>query len=253
MTDELQPTQTPSDPKEAEVAAEKKDNRTHRKLLFGLIGFFVILIGAGAAYAWLAPASVEGSNLVASPANATDERNARIESSIEDQGKNTDPHPGESTQNDAGSASASTNEPTNSSADTAPDITVFNTSGDEVTLSSQKGKPVVLNFWASWCGPCQSEMPDFEEAYKTYGDDVVFMMVNMTGMNGETVESASRFLAQNHYTFPVYFDEDRSAYRAYRVNSIPQTYFIGADGVIEAQAVGALNAANVEKGIQMIL
>ena len=62
----------------------------------------------------------------------------------------------------------------------APDFTVLNQKENEVHFDDLKGKPIILNFWASWCGPCQSEMPDFEEAYEKYGNDIDFMMINMT-------------------------------------------------------------------------
>ena len=66
----------------------------------------------------------------------------------------------------------------------APDFTVVDIDGNEHKLSEFEGKPVVLNFWASWCGPCKSEMPDFDEAYKKYKDEIHFLMVNLTDDQG---------------------------------------------------------------------
>ena len=76
----------------------------------------------------------------------------------------------------------------------APDFEVIDKEGNPVKLSSFFGKPIVLNFWASWCGPCQSEMPDFNEKYAELGGDVHFVMVNMTDGGRETVETASAFI-----------------------------------------------------------
>ena len=81
----------------------------------------------------------------------------------------------------------------------APDFTVFDKDGNQVQLSSFFGKPIVLNFWASWCPPCKEEMPDFETAYQNY-DDVQFLMVNMTDGARETMESAQAHVAQQGYT-----------------------------------------------------
>ena len=61
----------------------------------------------------------------------------------------------------------------------APDFTVEDTDGNKYKLSDFRGKPVIVNFWASWCGPCKMEMPDFEELYKQYGEEINFLMVNM--------------------------------------------------------------------------
>ncbi|MBQ2764620.1 MAG: TlpA family protein disulfide reductase [Firmicutes bacterium] len=135
----------------------------------------------------------------------------------------------------------------------APDFTVENENGELVMLSDLIGRPVVLNLWASWCPPCKSEMPDFEEAYQTYGNDVEFMMVNLTDGSRETVETAKAFIAEQNFTFPVYFDTANEAAIAYQASSIPATYFIDKNGNIIAHAVGMLDKANILKGIEMIL
>ena len=135
---------------------------------------------------------------------------------------------------------------------TAPDFTVTNAAGEAVQLEDYFGKPIVLNFWASWCGPCQSEMPDFQTAYETHGEDVHFLMVNLTDGARETVESAQAYADKNGFSFPLLFDTEGDASIAYGVMSIPSTYFIDAHGVPTAQASGALDLATLEKGIGMI-
>ena len=137
-------------------------------------------------------------------------------------------------------------------AETAPDFTMTNASGEEVKLSDFFDKPVVLNFWASWCGPCKSEMPHFEDAYQKYGEDINFVIVNLTDGTRETVENASDFIEEQGYTFPLYFDTNTEGAMTYGTYSIPVTYFIGADGVPVAQANGALDAATLQKGLDMI-
>ena len=139
------------------------------------------------------------------------------------------------------------------SEDQAPDFTVMDENGNFVKLSDFFGKPVVLNFWSSYCLPCRNEMPDFQKAYEKYGDGVNFVMVNYIGFGGETVESAKAFVNEQEYTFPIYFDTDHSAAATYGITSIPQTFFFNAKGELVTYAVGMIGEATLEQGIGMIL
>ena len=133
----------------------------------------------------------------------------------------------------------------------AYDFTVYDGNGVAVKLSDYVGKPIVLNFWASWCGPCKSEMPEFQEIYKEMGQQVQFLMVNAT-VSGDTVEDAKAYIQQAGYTFPVLFDTRGNALQIYGVDAFPTTYFLDKAGNPVARAVGAINKASLLKGIEMI-
>ena len=134
----------------------------------------------------------------------------------------------------------------------APDFTVYDMAGNPVKLSDYFGKPIVLNFWASWCGPCKMEMPYFEEVYGEIGEQVQFLMVNSTDGSSETVESASAYVAEQGYTFPVFYDTSFEASINYQAFSLPTTYFISAEGELIAKATGSIDKDTLLYGIGMI-
>ena len=148
---------------------------------------------------------------------------------------------------------AESTEPSETVDMTAPDFTVYDGEGNPVTLESLRGKPVILNFWATWCGYCVMEMPDFQTMYDTYGEQIHFMMVNVTDGYQETQEAASGFITEKGFSFPVYYDLELSAAAAYGVNAMPATYFIGENGDLVAYGQGALDASAIQQGIDMLL
>ena len=133
-----------------------------------------------------------------------------------------------------------------------PDFTVVDGEEKEHNLSDFFGKPIVLNFWASWCGPCKSEMPDFDEVYGEYKEDISFLMVNLTDGHQETIQSAKTFIEEQGYSFPVYYDTTLEAMMAYSAYSIPMTFFINAKGEIVAYAKSAISKDVLLQGIEMI-
>ena len=147
--------------------------------------------------------------------------------------------------------SPATSPETTAAADTAttvPDFTVYDGDSQPVKLSDFFGKPIVLNFWASWCGPCKSEMPAFQSVYEEYGDQVQFVMVNV----GEHMDEATAFLATTDYTFPVYFDVNNDASYTYQISSIPATFFIDGEGKLVTYQIGAMQESVLRSAIEAI-
>ncbi len=134
----------------------------------------------------------------------------------------------------------------------APDFTVLDWEGKEVSLKDFRGKPVILNFWATWCGPCKNEMPDFNELYQEYGEEIHFVMVNMTDGTEDTIDSVKEFIEETGYEFPVYFDTEMSAAVAYGVSGIPVTYIIDKDGYAVAKGQGSLTKDILQSGIDLV-
>ena len=134
----------------------------------------------------------------------------------------------------------------------APDFTVSDADGNSVKLSDLFGKPIVLNFWASWCSPCKSEMPEFNEVYEEVGEDVTFMMVDLVDGQRETKETGAQYITEQGFSFPVYFDTEQDAADTYGIVSIPTTILIDKDGYIVTGAQGAIDAETLQKGIDLI-
>lgn len=134
----------------------------------------------------------------------------------------------------------------------APDFTVFDSEGKPVKLSELVGKPIVLNFWASWCPPCKSEMPHFNKVYADVKEDVIFMMVDLVDGQRETVDKGKKYIEGEKFTFPVYFDTEQEAANTYGIQSIPTTFFIDKDGYIVTGSQGAIEEEKLLQGIEYI-
>lgn len=133
------------------------------------------------------------------------------------------------------------------------DVTIYNATGDKISLTSLfEGKPAIVNFWASWCGPCRSEMPEFQSVYESMGDEINFVMINLTDNFRETQKNAEKFISTNKYTFPVYFDKDMDASDKYAIYSIPTTLFINTDGKIVNTHSGILTKQQLVQKIDEI-
>jgi cytochrome c biogenesis protein CcmG, thiol:disulfide interchange protein DsbE len=119
----------------------------------------------------------------------------------------------------------------------APDFAINSTSAEIIRLSDFKGRPVVINFWATWCTPCREEMPLFEKyAQKTEGR-LVWLGVN----EEEGIEIVTQFVQELELSFPILLDSDGRAAQSYYVRSFPATFFVDAEGMLRAQHLGQLS------------
>ena len=139
-------------------------------------------------------------------------------------------------------------QPTDPPANIAPDFTMLDMEGNEVTLAEFFGKPIILNFWASWCGPCKMEMPEIQDFYEKYGENIHFLAVSVD----DSVDTAKAFIETEGYTFPVYFDTTSMGAYTYGASSIPLTFFIDAEGNLTAYYMGAMSADILQQGVDMI-
>lgn len=203
----------------------------NRKLIGLAVLLVVLLAGGMVAYNYLAPKAANGGNVAVEPdkdaADSASETGDTVDTAQQGAtGETPDYGP-------------------------APDFTVYDADGNEVSLADFAGEPVVINFWASWCPPCKAELPDFEVAYQEVSD-VRFLMVNLTDGQRETKEIADAFIAENGYTFPVLYDIDGSGYYAYGLTSIPQTFFVDAEGNIADYRIGMIDEQTLRDGIAKI-
>ena len=144
----------------------------------------------------------------------------------------------------------------------APDFTLTDQYGQEHTLSDYQGKTVFLNFWATWCGPCQREMPDIQALYEAYGEnggDLVVLGVanpkteeNPYAQDG-TVDEVEAFLTDGGYTFPVVMDTTGAVFAQYAVSAFPTTFMITAEGNVYGYVPGAMTMDIMESVVRQTM
>ena len=132
----------------------------------------------------------------------------------------------------------------------APDFTLPTLDGDEITLSDLRGRPVLINFWATWCPPCRFEMPAMQRVYEQYKDQgFVILAVNYR----ESADQVKPFVEELGLTFPVLLDETGNVATQYRVIGLPSSYFVDKEGRVQTVQVGAMTEAFMEEQVQRLL
>ncbi|MFF2483118.1 TlpA family protein disulfide reductase [Paenibacillus sp. NPDC058071] len=134
----------------------------------------------------------------------------------------------------------------------APDFKLTTLDGKETSLSEWRGKPVFINFWASWCPPCRAEMPHMEKLHVKYGDQAVILSVNMTATE-KSSQNVEEFAEKYGLTFPIALDEAGSVMERYRIRSYPTTFVVDADGIVRDRVLGAVDYAWMERKLKQVI
>ncbi|MCS5695131.1 TlpA family protein disulfide reductase [Desulfofundulus thermocisternus] len=183
-----------------------------KKRLFSVVILSLVVISLIAVYAYFRPGAMEGSGMPPDPTGSKES--------------------GVAVGMDVGQR--------------APDFTLTTADGEELSLSDFRGRPVVLNFWATWCPPCRAEMPAIQSFYEKTGREIHVLAVNLTASE----RSAARvkdFLDAGGFTFPVLLDTRGDVAREYLVRAIPTTFFIDREGIIRARHTGSLTLEMLEE------
>jgi cytochrome c biogenesis protein CcmG, thiol:disulfide interchange protein DsbE len=128
----------------------------------------------------------------------------------------------------------------------APDFTLRTLNGETVRLSDFRGKSVILNFWASWCGPCRTEIPALQNAWEKVEGEAVILGVDVQ----EDIQVVSAFATERGMTYPIVLDMAGEVNRTYHVYALPTTYFIDARGTVVELYTGALNVPLIQRRVK---
>lgn len=126
----------------------------------------------------------------------------------------------------------------------APDFTLTDLDGQNISLSSFRGKSVLLNFWATWCPPCRQEMPELQEFHRRYGEQITLVGINW----GEDADTVREFLAQSGVSYRNILDRNGTTFVLYGLTGIPESFFIDPEGYIRGAWIGPLTVEQIVKG-----
>lgn len=152
---------------------------------------------------------------------------------------------------DTGSVFSMGGKPASESAEVgaeAPDFELETLEGSTIRLSSLRGKPVLINFWATWCAPCVLEMPNFQKYYEQYPGSFEVLAINY----GESRDTVGRFVKDIGVTFPVLFDSDSKVHAMYRFPGYPTSYLVDKNGIVRFQHVGLMDENTLESYLTQV-
>lgn len=131
---------------------------------------------------------------------------------------------------------------------TAPDFELQNLAGETIKLSDLRGKPVLINFWATWCGPCRLEMPDIQKIYEIYQGEFLVLAVNAD----EQERIVAKFAKDIGITFDVLLDPGANVQSVYQLRGYPTSFLVDDEGVIRVQHIGLLHEAQLEEYLTQV-
>lgn len=131
----------------------------------------------------------------------------------------------------------------------APNFTLETLEGEQVSLAAFAGRPVIINFWTTWCPECKDEMPALEAFHRRWGDEIVLLGVNMR----ETPGLVRPFVAEHQATYPILLDRFERVSRLYRVTGVPETWLIDRNGIAVARYIGPLTHQHLEQAAELLL
>ncbi len=127
----------------------------------------------------------------------------------------------------------------------APDFALTPLDGASISLSQQRGKIVLINFWATWCPPCRAEMPEINAVAQAHPDQLIVLAIN----NAEEEARVRQFVSEFQLTFPILLDPDGSVANKYAVLGLPTSFFVDREGIVRAANIGAMSRAYIEAQI----
>lgn len=209
---------------------EKKKSRG--KIILALVGFALFIIVATLLYQNLSEKYLQSGNI------NTNESDGAVKENPDTDTGNSEDKP----DNENGSDNPEIKE-----------ITFLDAQGNQVRLSDKLGKPIILNFWTSWCPYCVEEMPYFQSIYDEKGAEVNFLMVNVTDGSRETKEIGIEFIEKKGFTFPTYYDVRLEASNFYSVHALPTTVFLDENGREVSRTSGKISEEDLRSQIDKLL